>query len=219
MNLLIVAATKLELEYLFEKCSEIKVENNTFFSLELNNFKFDILITGIGITNTVYELTKLLQSKNYDLIINAGIAGSFSSNNKIGDTVEVVEEQFAEIAYKDGKVQTLFEYGLMKDNGIFINGKLLNKQTLNSSLPKVKGITVNTIYPENSVLKKKFNVDIETMEGGAFFYVCLKEKVPFTEIRSISNFVGETDKNKWDIELASKNLAKQLMTIIDNLCL
>ncbi len=219
MNLLIVAATELELEYLFEKCSEIKVENNTFFSLELNNFKFDILITGVGIANTVYELTKLLQNKNYNLIINAGIAGSFSDNNKIGDTVEVAEEQFAEMAYKNGKVQTLFEYGLMKDNDIYKNGKLLNSQTVNSGLHRVKGITVNTIYPENQILKKKFNADVETMEGGAFFYVCLKEKVPFTEIRSISNFVGETDNRKWDIELATKNLAKQLMTIIDNLCL
>jgi futalosine hydrolase len=40
------------------------------------------------------------------------------------------------------------------------------------------------------------------MEGAAFFYVCLMEKVPFIELRAVSNEVGERDKSQWDIRVA-----------------
>jgi len=44
------------------------------------------------------------------------------------------------------------------------------------------------------------------MEGAAFHYACLKEKVPYAEIRSISNYVEKRDRSKWNIPLAIKNL-------------
>ena len=37
------------------------------------------------------------------------------------------------------------------------------------------------------------------MEGAAFFYVCLKEKVNFFQIRAISNFVEKRNKKNWEI--------------------
>ncbi len=48
--------------------------------------------------------------------------------------------------------------------------------------------------------------DVETMEGAAFFEACLTACVPFAEIRTISNLVGETDHGRWDIPLALQNL-------------
>jgi len=55
------------------------------------------------------------------------------------------------------------------------------------------------------------------MEGAAFFYVCLQEKAPFIQIRSISNYVGEQDKSKWEISLAVKNLNNVLLDILAEL--
>ena len=64
---------------------------------------------------------------------------------------------------------------------------------------------------------QSFNADIETMEGAALHYVCLQEHIPFLQIRSISNHVGERDKTKWKIKEAIENLNKELQILINDL--
>ena len=64
---------------------------------------------------------------------------------------------------------------------------------------------------------KRLNPDLESMEGAAFMMVCQKFNITFIQIRSISNYVEERDKEKWDLDLAIKNLNNQLRTIINNL--
>ena len=34
------------------------------------------------------------------------------------------------------------------------------------------------------------------MEGAALHYACIMEHIPFIQLRAVSNFVGERDKNK-----------------------
>ena len=61
----------------------------TDFELEKDKFSaHEILITGVGILETSLELTKKLVLNRYDLVINAGIAGSFDNKIKIGDVVD-----------------------------------------------------------------------------------------------------------------------------------
>jgi futalosine hydrolase len=88
------------------------------------------------------------------------------------------------------------------------------------SIPAVKGVTNNTVSGEKQLIKwrkEKFSPDIETMEGAAFFYVCLHENVPFVEIRSISNMVEPRDKSKWNIPLAIKNLSDKVNAFLTNI--
>jgi futalosine hydrolase len=54
------------------------------------------------------------------------------------------------------------------------------------------------------------------MEGAALHYVCLMENVPFVQIRSISNYIGERNKKKWDMMDSIMNLNDSLMRIINN---
>ena len=84
MNVLIVAATKLEITS--DKISDLP-----------------ILITGVGMVNTAINLTKELNNNDYDLVINIGVAGCFSDEIKIGDVIEVVEDYFSEIGFEDGE--------------------------------------------------------------------------------------------------------------------
>jgi futalosine hydrolase len=55
------------------------------------------------------------------------------------------------------------------------------------------------------------------MEGAAFHFVCLQQKIPFIQIRSISNSVGERDKTKWVIKDAVNNLNSELVKLINDL--
>ncbi|MBI4680023.1 MAG: futalosine hydrolase [Nitrospirae bacterium] len=66
-------------------------------------------------------------------------------------------------------------------------------------------------------LEKKFNAICENMEGAAIAQVCAIYKIPMLEIRGISNIVGERDKRKWDLKLASENCQRVVLRVISSL--
>ena len=224
MKVLIVAATFLEIKGLL-KSLNFKAINEDFYNCKKNEIDIDVLVSGIGIAFTVYALTKQIQKRNYDLVLNVGIAGSFNKGISIGELVIVCEEQFGDLGIENkNNFQTLFETGFIDANKKpFVNGKLLCKSVaveVVSNLRKVKSITLNTVSGEEksiAKLEQKFKVDIESMEGAAFFYVCLMEGVEFIQIRSISNYVEERNKENWDIPLAVSNLNKTVETILKKL--
>lgn len=210
MKILIVSATEKEI---FPTLNKIKSFNH-------DDLGVDILVTGIGAVFTTYLLTRKLSEKEYDLVINAGIAGSFNLDLNIGDTVYVQSDQFADLGFEDkDEFYTVFEKGFIdKDQFPFKNALLENPYEFDFNLKKVSAITVNTTHGNKKnidLFKGKFNADIETMEGAAFFYVCLNEGVKFFQIRTISNYVEERNEAKWNIPLAIKNLNEQLLKIIE----
>jgi len=207
MSILIVAATQFEIKPILEEKESI-----------------EFLITGVGIAPVIFYLTKKIYEKKYDCIIQAGIAGSFAESFNLGETVMVKEDTFGDVGIEEnGKFLTLFETGFLDKNEFpYTNGWLINNHSLlqKNGLPVVKGITVNKVIGndlQNKMNKEKFSADIESMEGAAFHYVCLQQKINFLQLRSISNRVGERDKSKWKIKEAIENLNKELIKIIDNL--
>jgi len=66
-------------------------------------------------------------------------------------------------------------------------------------------------------LKNKYLPVVESMEGAAFHFVCIMEKIRFIQIRGISNYVGERDKSKWKIEAAVNELNNQLINLINQI--
>ncbi|HUZ59010.1 MAG TPA: futalosine hydrolase [Hanamia sp.] len=204
MNLLIVAATRFEIEPFLKEKTNI-----------------EILITRVGIPATIFHLTNKLVEKKFDLAIQAGIAGTFNNHFNIADTVLVKEDAFADLGIKEkGKFKTLFETGFQDKNDFpYTDGRLINNHPYfeKNTLPAAKGITVNTVsdnHLQNQFNKEKFAAEIESMEGAAFHYVCLQQKINFLQLRSISNTVGERDKAKWKIKSAIENLSHELLKII-----
>jgi futalosine hydrolase len=208
MKILVTAATFNELLFIDGRVGNITIVN-----------------TGIGIVSTAYHLTKLL-TKKYDLVLNIGIAGSFSEKYDTGEVVAVHSETFGDfgVAAKNGFFTCFEENILNADMFPFVNGMLVSKNaekvSQDLSIPLVKGVTNNTISGEETLIKRmkeKFSPDIETMEGAAFFYICLMENVPFVEIRSISNMVESRDKNNWNFPLAIKKLSEKVNTYLANI--
>ncbi len=76
MKILVTAATQLELNVAHGICCEGSEKKHTT----------DLLLTGLGSVATAYALTKALSQKLYDLVLNIGIAGSFS--NKYPEDVQ-----------------------------------------------------------------------------------------------------------------------------------
>jgi futalosine hydrolase len=204
MKLLIVSATKEELPFFEPR----------------KNFT-DLLITGVGLPFALYQLQKKLAGNTYDCIIQAGLAGSFNENLKLGEDVLVNKDTFGDLGIEnDEKFEPLFDTDFMDKNEFpFSNGWLVNDDSLQykGAYKWVNAITVNTISGSSSTnghRQSYFDPDIETMEGAALHYVCLMQKIRFLQLRAISNYVGERDKSKWELAAAIGNLNDALDKLI-----
>ncbi len=182
------------------------------------------LVAGVGSIATAWEMQKWISVNDKpDLAINCGIAGSYKEEIKIGDVVMPVGDCFADAGVEDGNsFLTLSEAGLTDANLFpFTNGHILAQNEyvdrLKERVLPVKAITVNTATGSDTTREKliaKFNPDIETMEGAAFFYICSKGKIPFFSLRAISNMVEIRNRNNWNVPLALKNLTEILNDVI-----
>ena len=205
MKKLVVAATKKEVCPLLNSAGK---PNNNLYTL---SDTIDILITGAGTFQFIYNLLAVPEISRYDQLINVGIAGSFSPSLAVGTIVEVIADTFGDFGVDDnGQFIPAGDVDLFgKNNFPFLDGWLKNPEPFDVSLPQVKGITVQTASGSTSLIKtrqKLFNADIETMESAAFFYVGLKKTMSFAAIRSISNKVEPRNKENWNIDLAINNL-------------
>jgi futalosine hydrolase len=55
------------------------------------------------------------------------------------------------------------------------------------------------------------------MEGAALHYIAILEKIPFLQIRSLSNFIAERDKQQWKLKESITSLNQALQVILTKL--
>jgi futalosine hydrolase len=217
MNCLLISATTKEIEPFLAFLKQAS-EN------EKNNLP-DVLITGIGLTATAYHLTRQLQLKKYDLVIQAGVAGCFNKKLLLGSVVAIKKDAIADQSVIELKqLKTLFDLKLVPaDQFPYTKTWLVNPYDdllKATKLKLVKGISVNEITTSKqkvSFYEENFNAVAESMEGAAFHYTCLMENVPFIQLRSMSNYIGERNKKKWNMKESIVNLNKALIQLLQNL--
>lgn len=185
----------------------------------------DVLITGIGLTSAVYHLSKQLALRKPDIVVQAGVAGCFDIQMPLGTVLAIKQEAIADESVVElKKLKTLFDLKLVpQEKHPYKKGWLINsnKELLKrSGLKNVKGITVNQISTDRKMIqfyKDHFNPVTETMEGAALHYVCLMEKTPFLQIRATSNYIGERNKTKWNMQDSIINLNNKLISLLESL--
>ena len=209
MEVLLCAATRFEIEPIIKYIESQKIEN------------VSILVTGVGLTAATFQLTKSICKKRPQLMIQAGIAGAIDQNLELGSVVLVESESIGDLGVMEQeKFNSVFDMNLIQKNDHpWKNGKLVNDWGILDQLmlPKVQSVSINEITTMPSRLdyyKNMLSASIESMEGAAFHYVGLLENIPFLQVRSLSNFAGERDKNKWVIKDSIENLNKELIPII-----
>jgi len=192
-----------------------------------NHHQFSLWVTGVGLVNTTYNLTKKIAIEKPDLAIQAGIAGSFQPLvYSPGDVVAVKEEVMGDLGVMEGNDtwNDIFDLKLADPNLFpFKSSKLPNphiKLFQKINLPVVRAVSVNEISTNPKrihQLIEQYAPAVESMEGAAFHYVCLSESIPFIQIRSISNRIGERDKSLWQLTKAIENLQNTLISLINKL--
>jgi futalosine hydrolase len=219
-RILFVTSTAAEAEVL-GKLNGFSKSSTGFSSSKI---EIDLLIGGVGSISTAWAMKQWLSvNKRPDLAINAGIAGSFKDDVAKGEVVMPVTDCFADSGIEDReRFLTLSEAGLAGADEFPFKKGLLHAdneftEKLKELIRPVSAITVNTASgsaPTIDKLIKKYNPDIETMEGATFFYICIWECIPFLALRSISNKVEPRNKNNWNIALALGKLSEKLNEVL-----
>jgi futalosine hydrolase len=224
LNLLIVSATSLEIKPLLNELGEGEKLQPFISRHTYNNFRVDILITGVGMVPTAVYTSTVLALHEYDAVINAGICGSFDPKILIGEVLNIISDCMPETGAEDGEhFLSLIDLKLLdQDDFPFSGGKLVNDSVFESSLilalPRVSGVTVNTVHGNEQNIRAFLNhnkADVESMEGAAFMYSCEVHKMRYLQVRSVSNNIEDRDLSKWNITLAIQNLNRFLLGLLN----
>ena len=218
----IVAATGKEIEPLLDYL-KAQAEQQAFQTFKLHSTTFDVIFSGIGILQTSYTLMDYLSHHHPDGMIQVGIGGAFDHSLVIGDVYLIESEVLAEFGAEDrnGRILDPFELEWMSPDRFPFEDGILKCPFISDKISISRASGMTTIHshgflPHIEQLRQSHHGQIENMEGAAFFYIGLMKKIPFLSMRSISNLVTERDKNKWNIDLAIKNLNANVIDLMIN---
>ena len=229
MRILITAAEQEELDcaaFALRKCKGWSEHHR----VDLVLTGIGVASTAYKITRQIYLARR--EGQPYDVAVNVGLAGSYDLEKfPLGSAGIIEAEHFGDLGIEldaSAGFQTLFDYKILESETFpYKGGALLRSMTMANLtadgdagllerienfaalFPKAVGVTVQTFSgnPQKvETVYSKFSPQIESMEGAAFYYVCIWEHLPALELRSISNEVGERDRTKWDASKALKAL-------------
>ncbi|HRI20157.1 MAG TPA: futalosine hydrolase [Panacibacter sp.] len=201
------------------------LEIDKLYTSESRRFKVSFHQAGVGLLSSAVSLTKLVYEEKPDLVIQAGIAGAFDVAFPLGEVVAINEESLGDTGVEeDGKWKDIFDLKLEKPGYPPYEKRKLPNHFLDRfnllKLREVAAITVNEITTNKErmqQLQKKYDPALESMEGAALHYVCREMNIPFMQIRAVSNYIGERNKENWMIKEAIDNLNKTILKYVEEL--
>jgi futalosine hydrolase len=236
-DLLILCATRFESAGFLEQYpARSQTHTRTglgIISGRVRHKTYDLVITGPGVFNAAHAVTVYLEKFSPALILQVGIAGVFRETGAgIGDVAMATSECYIHTGVcTDTLKNDPLPFGLIDADPLTGQGKyrfdpdrvnLLYEQ-LSQVLPGdgvrlIKGgfITVSAVtssFEQAEELYAAFTPVMEAMEGAASAHVASLYHIPMVEVRSASNFVGERDKSKWDMDLAIQRLGMVISLI------
>jgi len=218
MRVIITAATNGEWMPSFQKINPAYAGTNKRFSVGFHE-------SGIGLLASSVSLMKMFVQETPSLIIQVGIAGCFDKKVPLGKVFAVKDDFAGDIGVMENKVwKDLFDLKLDKPNDAPYEKKSLPNPWLSQynllKLPTKKGVTVNTISTDKNKIdlySGRYKASLESMEGAALHYIGRDLNIPFIQIRAVSNYVGERNKAKWNMQEAIYNLNETLLQYLDAL--
>lgn len=223
-RVLLVAATYREVKLLLDFSMKDHKHPEAGKPFPVAGTDLDVLITGPGIAATVFFLTRALSSSDYSVAINAGIAGSYNNKFKQDTLVVVERDRFADLGAESpegfipGEMLPFAGFNIFP----FVNGWLIPDSSLlriPTDIISCRAVTSDTVHTLPETIRKisaLYKPDIETMEGAAFFYVCMQMGVPCLQFRAVSNMVGPRDDAAWNINSAIESLNQFLISYLNN---
>jgi len=221
-RILILSATEKELKPTLDFVNQDPV----LLIQKLTNIGISIKLSTIGVggASAIFNAYELIQQA--DLVILVGVAGSFQTSIQLGEVIQVVSDEFADLGVNDrGVFRSVFEIGLTNANEFpFNNGKIPASTFLNiHDLKTVEGITVNTVSGDevgiSKLIKAYPHATIETMEGAYIHYLAAMFHKKLLHIRGISNYVEPRNRANWKLDEAIVACNEYIVKVLNNLSL
>jgi futalosine hydrolase len=220
MKILLVAATPGEIAPLVARAGRgaVRALSSRVTEYELAGHRVTTLVSGVGMVATAAWCSRVLAAGDYPIALNVGVCGSFDARLSPGTVVHIVSDRIAELGAEDGeRFLTLEALKLSDDTAEVVNANPPRNDVL-SALPKVTGITVNTVHGRDEsivAVVDRFHPQVESMEGAAFMYACSIHGVPSAQVRAVSNIVERRNRGAWRMTEAIENLADTTLKILE----
>jgi futalosine hydrolase len=210
-SLLLCAATPFEIAPTVER-------------LRSRGAKVEVLITGVGLVATTWNLAQRLVHNPPGFLLQAGIAGAFDHSRKLADVVAVRRDTIGDQGvWEMGRFHSTFALGFgnpsqapWEDGWLVNHNKLLDELALED----LNAVSVNQVTTEPAHIRycrDELHASAESMEGAAFHYAAISAGIPFLQVRAFSNYIGERDKSRWQLRESIASLNHTLNELIPQL--
>lgn len=220
MRILLTSATTFEIaptiSWLRERAD--KTEANV---LTIGRVEVEVVFTGVGLTATAFALGHRFGAGELpQLAIQAGVGGAIDRALSLGEVVRISSEVFGDLGAEDGdgNFLSLADIGLPPGPPFNDKGTLMPETAAHLPFPAVAGMTVNQVSGSQATITKRTarfpDVQVESMEGAAFFYACMQAGVEPLQLRAISNYVEPRNRDAWRMGEAITALNEALEKIL-----
>ena len=208
---LLVFASKQEFSFFFKNVSAV-VASSTPALIES---AVDAAIAGVGAVDFSANLARFFSQKKYERAFLLGICGAYpNSGLRVGDVVRVDTEVVADMGAQSREGHFIPWESLASKEVRYKGASFRELPLCLAAIPEVAGGTVNcctgTQYLGNR-RESTFQIQVENMEGAAFFAVCKAFGVPGYQFRAVSNIAADRDESSWKIADALSALKTQVL--------
>lgn len=185
--------------------------------LNENNDRFKVVIAGVGPAAAAASTAAALATEEYDLVVNAGIAGGFDGRASVGSIVLANQIIAADLGVETAEGFCPLDKLGFGTTRIQVDSGLVTRVATaltGAGLPVTTGpvLSVSTV---TGSLARAEQLELlvpgalaEAMEGYGVAIAAQQRGIPILEIRAISNRVGPRNRAEWRIEEALESLAK-----------
>lgn len=225
-HLLLITATRLEAEPLRAQLANgrpLDLPYGVGLRAEAFGRRLDLVHLGVGKVNTAAGLALAVDRLGPQAVVQFGVGGGYvGSFTSIGMVLAAEEEIHLDSGVRDDDGWRgmealgfpLLERGGSRFNRFPTDAGLTAALTATLQLPTGVFGTTETLsgsFDVGGEFQQRFDLSIESMEGAAAAQVCLALGVPFAEIRSVSNIVGEPDRANWNVPAAVRAVNEAML--------
>lgn len=208
---LIVFASRQEFNFFFKNISAV-VASSTPALIEPSVYAS---VAGVGVVDFSANLARFFSQKKYERAFLLGICGAYpNSELQVGDVVRVGTEVVADMGAQSREGHFIPWKTMVSEETIYKGASPRDLPLRLAAIPEVAGGTVNcctgTQYLGNR-RESTFQIQVENMEGAAFFAVCKAFGVSGYQFRAISNMASDRDESSWDIPRALTALKQSVL--------
>ncbi|MBF0452546.1 MAG: futalosine hydrolase [Candidatus Magnetomorum sp.] len=234
-SILIVTAAVEETAPILSRLSDKKsllIGGKQTFSGWIVDQPVTVVQSGIGIVNAVQAVTAAIENMSIKMIINTGCSGVFAASGlAIGDIGIATKETYIHTGVEmiSGHsplaqlpfplIQTVNQsYYAEYPTDVHYTRHTHNilKQAFslqNIQIKMIPFITVSTLTATPvsvTVLYNLYKAGMENMEGAGIAHIAIHYRIPFIEIRTASNYVGDREKKNWRLKQAFERSAQAI---------